>query len=113
MVTDLPSSNKAVDTKYIIGEFYGNLVEHLQPTHDIYTFGYDWRLTLSMSAARLESTIADITVKAPGKLISIIAFDGWTGSQRYDAIACYQLGKIYCSKTIESCCWVLPGLDHI
>ncbi|MBK7439756.1 MAG: CHAT domain-containing protein [Saprospiraceae bacterium] len=73
MVSDLPSSNKAVDTKYIIGEFYGKLVEHLQPTHDIYTFGYDWRLTLSMSAARLESTIADITVKAPGQPISIIA----------------------------------------
>ncbi|MEO5581497.1 MAG: CHAT domain-containing protein, partial [Saprospiraceae bacterium] len=73
MVGDLQPDNTNVDTRYIIGEFYDKLVKFLQLTHDVYTFGYDWRLSLAQSAGKLDTLIKEISNKVKGQSISIIA----------------------------------------
>ncbi|MEP7321605.1 MAG: alpha/beta hydrolase, partial [Saprospiraceae bacterium] len=72
MIGDL-QPDTTVDTNYIIGEFYDKLVKFLQPTYDVYTFGFDWRLSLAQSAGKLDALIKEINNKIKGQSISIIA----------------------------------------
>lgn len=73
LVTELSADRTDIDTTFIIGEFYDKLIRFLSPSHDIVTFGYDWRLSLSQAAGRLRTMIHSLEVKLTKHPISIIA----------------------------------------
>lgn len=73
MVTLLSSDNTSVESKFIIGEFYEKLVKFLLPSHDVVTMAYDWRLPVANAAKKLDTLISDISSKAIGQPISIVA----------------------------------------
>lgn len=73
MVTVLSPDNTSVESKFIIGEFYDKFAKFLLPSHDVVTMGYDWRLPVANAAKKLDALISDISTKAIGQPISIVA----------------------------------------
>jgi len=55
----LHAGNIDVGTQYIIGNFYSKLVDRLELKYDVYTMGYDWRLSLSLAAEKLREKLIE------------------------------------------------------
>lgn len=73
LVKELSSDQANVDTTYLIGDFYQKIVTYFKSSHDVYTLGYDWRLSLSQAAQKLNDLISELRTKAPSQPIGIIA----------------------------------------
>lgn len=55
----LHAGNTEVGTQYIIGNFYSKLVDRLELKYDVYTLGYDWRLSLTLAAEKLREKLIE------------------------------------------------------
>lgn len=55
----LHAGNTDVGTQYIIGNFYSKLVDRLELKFDVYTMGYDWRLSLALAAEKLKEKLIE------------------------------------------------------
>lgn len=59
-----PAAGQVIEPDGLFDKFYGDLCEHLEATHDVVRFPYDWRAPIQQEAKRLADTVEELLKQA-------------------------------------------------